>query len=103
MHGIKVLARKYNGKEAIDLFVQHNPLFIIIDLSLPDFDGFFAIEGIQKINKGSQILVLTGDTNQETKKKLDNLGISKLIYKPCEISALLKFFEIKYNFSGQTC
>ena len=72
-YGIKVVVRGSNGKEAIDLFGKHNPPYSIIGLLKPNYDGFFAIKGIQKINKESQILVLTEDTSLESKKKLDYL------------------------------
>jgi DNA-binding NarL/FixJ family response regulator len=91
--GIKVVGKGYDGKEALELFSKYHPNYSLIDLFMPNFDGFFAIENIHKINPKAQLFVLTGDTTLETKKKLDNLEITGLVYKPYEINDLIEILR----------
>ena len=90
---IIVLGQGYNGEEAVELFSKYHPDYSFIDLTMPSFDGFFAIENIFNINTDSEIIVVTGDTSRETKKKLEKLGITKIIYKPYEIKDLQKVMK----------
>ena len=86
---IKVVGKGYDGKEAIELFSKHCPDYSIIDLDMPKYDGFFAIEGIRKINDDARIWVFTGDITEETKKRLEKLKINGIVHKPYQIKDLV--------------
>ncbi len=92
MAGISVLAKGYDGKEAVELFEKHRPGVVILDLMMPGYDGFYAIDGIRKIDPDAKILVLTADVTEQTKQRLNHLKIS-LMYKPYELDDVVK--EIK--------
>lgn len=94
---LKVVGNGFDGKEALDLFSTHKPEYSLIDLSMPNYDGFFAIENIRKINKTSKIFVITGDTSPETKEKVKKLGVNGIIYKPFEIKILLETMRSDKN------
>jgi len=83
--GISVLGTGHNGKEAIELFGKYRPKIVILDLMMPDFDGFYAINGIQKIDPEAKFLVLTGDVTEETRIRLSKIKTVHTIYKPYEI------------------
>lgn len=92
MAGISVLAKGYDGKEAVELFEKHRPEIVILDLMMPGYDGFYAISGIRKIDPNAKILVLTADVTEETKQRLNQLTVS-LMYKPYELDDVVN--EIK--------
>ena len=94
---IKVVGRGYDGKQAIDLYEKHNPDYTLIDLAMPNYDGFFAIENIRRLNKNARLFIVTGDTTSETKKKLENMKITGLIYKPYKINTLLEILRSSKN------
>lgn len=94
---IKVVGKGFDGKEALGLFSTQKPEYSLIDLSMPNFDGFFAIENIRKINKTSKIFVITGDTSTETKERLNKLDVNGIIYKPFEIKILLEILRSDKN------
>ncbi len=39
--GIDVVGVGYNGKQEVELYTKHNSDFLILDLSMSKFDGFF--------------------------------------------------------------
>lgn len=92
MSGISVLAKGYDGKEAVELFEKHRPEIVILDLMMPGYDGFYAINGIRKIDPNAKILVLTADVTEDTKRRLNQLTVS-LMYKPYELDDVVN--EIK--------
>lgn len=92
MAGISVLAKGYDGKEAVELFEKHRPGVVILDLMMPGYDGFYAISGIRKIDPDAKILILTADVTEETKQRLNQLTVS-LMYKPYELDDVVN--EIK--------
>jgi len=93
MSGISVLATGTDGRDAVELFDELKPDVAIVDLMMPEYDGFYAIEGIRKIDPNAKILVLTADVTEKTKKRLDQLDSVSLMYKPYDLDDVVH--EIK--------
>ena len=80
--GIKVVAKGRNGMEALWLYKNHNPVFIFLDAHMHVYDGFFALENIRKIDPSVRIIMITVDRTERTKRKLNFLGATEILYKP---------------------
>lgn len=85
MSGISVLATGTDGKDAVELFDELKPDVAIVDLMMPEYDGFYAILGIREIDPNAKILVLTADVTEKTKRRLDQLKSISLMYKPYDL------------------
>ena len=59
-NSFNIVGKGSNGKEAVDLYQQMNPDVVIIDLSMPEYDGNYAIEKIREINPNAKIIMITG-------------------------------------------
>ncbi len=57
-NSFNVVGRGSNGKEAVDLYLQMNPDVVLIDLSMPEYDGNYAIEKIREIDSDSKIIMI---------------------------------------------
>jgi len=44
---VNVVGRGHDGKEAVELFEKHRPDFVLMDVMMPDYDGFYGIEEIK--------------------------------------------------------
>jgi DNA-binding response OmpR family regulator len=93
MAGISVLGMGYDGKHAVDLFEEVKPDVVILDLMMPIYDGFYAIEGIQKIDPNAKFLILTADMTTQTKAKIEKLKMTSLMYKPYDLDEVVS--EVK--------
>lgn len=93
MAGINVLGMGYDGKHAVELFEEYRPDVVILDLMMPIYDGFYAIDGIQKINPNTKFLILTADMTEQTKKKLERLKMGSIMYKPYDLDEVVS--EVK--------
>lgn len=70
----------------------HQPDLIVLDLGLPDKEGFDILPRLSSLNKERKIpiIVLTVRNSQEDKDKAAELGASDYITKPFEMSRLLE-------------
>lgn len=96
---ISVLGVGHDGKEAAELFEKHKPQIVVLDLMMPYYDGFYAMEKIRKIDPNAKFLVLTADITDVTKKKLDQMEEISLMYKPYDLDDVIN--EIKKLVSVQ--
>ncbi|HWA88720.1 MAG TPA: response regulator transcription factor [Rhizomicrobium sp.] len=76
------------GAEALKLFAKERPDAIILDLGLPDQDGFGLIQEIRK-DALTPIVVLSARSDVEGKVKALELGADDYVTKPFDISELL--------------
>src|SRR5438034_9761705 len=54
-----VLAEAATGREAVELWKQHHPDVILLDLRMPGLDGVGAIREIRPSDENARIIVLT--------------------------------------------
>jgi len=73
-----------NGPDAITLAVKHLPDVILLDVLMPDMDGYEVIGTLKKIEKTREIPVIfiTGLDNADAEKKGLALGAADYIAKP---------------------
>lgn len=96
---ISVLGTGHDGKEAVGLFEKHRPQIVVLDLMMPYFDGFYAMEHIRKIDPDAKFLVLTADITDVTKSRIEQMKSISLIYKPYDLDDVIN--EIKKLASQQ--
>ncbi|MGY5146595.1 MAG: response regulator [Candidatus Nitrosopumilus sp. bin_7KS] len=83
--GVDVMDKGTDGKEAERLYEKHRPDLIFVDLLMPEYDGFYAIERIRSINPNAKIVIVTGDLKAGESYLLDSYNVSAIIYKPFDI------------------
>ena len=82
-----------NGKEAIEKFKNEKFDLIITDIFMPVMDGFQLIEEIKKIHSDIPIIVISGYIDNETVRKIKNLGANEYIEKPFSLLDVKKSIE----------
>ena len=80
----------FNGKEAEKIYRDLSPDVVFSDVMMPDYDGFYALEQIKKINPKSIVVMITGDVRSETINMLGQLGADAIIYKPFDMKVIIK-------------
>lgn len=78
-----------NGQEALDIFVQQEFDFCILDIMMPVKDGFAVASEIRSINRKIPILFLTAKSLQEDKVRGFESGADDYITKPFSMEELL--------------
>lgn len=90
MNDVDVVGMGYNGMEAVELYRKHRPDVVFLDCMMPEYDGFYALGNIQKINPSAKTIMVTGDLTQKTRLLFDKMGVSGVIFKPYEIDNVIK-------------
>ena len=75
-------------KNAMLMFLRHNPDLMIVDLGLPDGDGKDLIKQIREISK-IPIIVLTARHNEKEIIKTLDYGADDYMTKPFSVNELL--------------
>lgn len=87
-NSFNVVGKGSNGKEAVDLYLQMNPDVVLIDLSMPEYDGNYAIEKIREIDSDSKIIMITGYDTSSRNLPLNTLN--EILTKPIDFKQLIK-------------
>jgi len=81
-----------DGKEGLELIKTKQYDSIVLDLAMPEFDGFKILNSLQDEDPSqiSKIIILTASSiSLETVKKFKELGVSSCLQKPVDIDQLL--------------
>jgi len=92
MEGMKVVGKGRNGKEAVELYKKLKPDFVFLDIMMPKFDGFYALERIRGVNLDAKVIMITADLTTETADKLDKFKVP-YVYKPYEFEEIVKMIK----------
>jgi len=81
-----------DGKEGLSIIKENRHDVILLDLAMPEFDGFAVIKDLEenKMLKDHKVIVFTASTiTEEELDVLVNRGVSSYILKPIDIDLLL--------------
>lgn len=88
-----------SGEKAMELFEMYGAKLVILDLMLPEMDGFAVCSRIRKTSN-AHILIASAKTEKDDKLKGLNLGADDYIEKPYDMDILLAkingIFKRKY-------
>lgn len=89
-----------NGQEALQLFKQHNPILVILDVYMPILNGFETCEAIRKLENGqyTAILIATSLEDDQSITRAYDVGATDFITKPINWTILK--YRIQYTIRG---
>src|SRR5207302_8980263 len=96
-----VVAEASNGREAVDLWKEHRPDLVLLDLRMPELDGVGAIKEIRGLDENAPIVVLTTFDCDEDIYRASTAGERGYLLKDTAREALMEC--IRRVHSGETC
>ncbi|AJZ75113.1 response regulator transcription factor [Candidatus Nitrosotenuis cloacae] len=93
LKNIQVLGRGHNGKSAVELYEKYRPDVVFLDLMMPEYDGFYGLENIRKVNPDSKVVIITADLRDDTAKRLSDLKPNRVFIKPYDIDKITQLLE----------
>lgn len=88
------------GKDAVEKVLSNNYDLVVVDLVLPQVDGFEVIENVKNKNKSTKVIVLSALSSEMFIKKASALGVEYYMLKPVSSEILSK--RIKDLFETET-
>lgn len=78
-----------NGQQAIDIILQHQPDFMLLDVQMPLKTGLEVLQEAQKISLVPETIILSGYDEFEYARKALRYGAKDYLLKPCRSSEIL--------------
>lgn len=87
---IDVIGETDNGKTAIEIAKEKKPDVIVLDIILPEVDGFEVIERTREIYPDTKIIVVSSLNSSSFVQRAMNSGVEYFMVKPIDISLIIK-------------
>jgi len=82
-----------DGLQAVNLYAEHTPDFVIMDIAMPTYDGLYGLENIKKLNPNAIIIILTGNSDKSITHKIIQLNATMILEKPYPIEKLVSVMK----------
>lgn len=82
-----------NGVEAVELYEEHSPNLVMMDIVMPIRDGIEATTEIKEANPGSNIIMCTSIGQEEKMKAAIKAGADGYITKPFQKPSVMDAIE----------
>lgn len=76
------------GTDGLNMVLQTSPDIVILDIRLPDIDGFTVLEDLKEENVEAKVIMITAHHDMETTIKAMKEGAFDYIHKPINIDEL---------------
>jgi len=84
----------FDGYEALDLIKEHNIDILLLDVGVPNLNGFELLEYLKSIGMNILVIYITSLNSAKDIEKAFNIGCDDYIKKPFE----LKELEVRLNY-----
>jgi len=78
-----------DGLSAYDMFIKKRPDVVLTDVKLPNMDGIELTGYIKELSEETQVIVMSGYSEQEIMRRALDAGVSIYIKKPLDMDELL--------------
>lgn len=85
--GHRLHAQK-SGREGLDALAMENYDLLLVDLRMPEMDGFEVARAARAMGFKPPIIAVTADTSEQARKQAQESGINDFITKPLKIDIL---------------
>lgn len=82
-----------DGREALELVTQSPFDVVLLDLLLPDIDGWTVLRRIRDIRPTARVMILCADVDAEGTIEAFRLGAVEVLLKPPDVDKLLRFLD----------
>lgn len=88
--GFEVINTYSNGIDAIDAIEETNPDVVLMDINMPDINGFETSNRLLSLNPAIRIIMLSMEVKKPYMKKALETGIKGFVSKGADISELIQ-------------
>ncbi len=78
------VSKAYTGEEGVALFEDEGADAVVLDMTLPEMHGVQTLQSIRGMNANVPVVVVTGETSDETRQQCERLGVQEYLAKPAD-------------------
>jgi DNA-binding NarL/FixJ family response regulator len=86
---LSVVAEAGDGKTALDLIAEHAPQVAVLDIDMPELDGFSLVRALQKESVEIEVVFLTMHSEEEIFHEAMDLGVKGYVLKESAVSDIV--------------
>lgn len=87
-NGYKVIEAE-NGLQAIQLYQQHKPDAVLLDITMPEMDGLTALREIRRLDPNARVAMVTAMGQQSIVMEALKAGARDFVLKPFQSDRVL--------------
>ncbi|MEK0381604.1 MAG: response regulator transcription factor [Nitrosopumilus sp.] len=90
---IEVVGRGKNGNDAYELYKKFKPDVVLMDLVMPNYDGFYGLKKIRELDPKSKIMIISASLTTSYVKRLLELNIDSISLKPYDLNNVVEIIH----------
>ena len=83
------VSKAYTGEEGVALFEDRGADAVVLDMTLPEMHGVQTLQQLRGLNTNVPVVVVTGETSEETRRQCERLGVQEYLSKPADHNQIL--------------
>lgn len=95
--GISNILEASIGQEAIDMYKEHTPDMVFLDIVMPVKDGHSAIAEIMEVNPQADIVIVSSVGTQAQLRQAIQLGAKDFIQKPLNVRQIESILKTRFE------
>lgn len=89
-----------DGPQGLDLYKQHLPALVFLDLGLPSQNGMDVLRDIKQLDVNSKVVLITGYGSEKVARDAFNLGALDFIEKTWDVGMMMARVRMVLNAYG---
>ncbi len=77
-----------NGREGLEKIAAHAPDCVLLDIMMPELDGWDVLEALRKRGARVPVIMLIADIQESTRQKCLERGAVAVMHKPVKVEGL---------------
>jgi len=99
-NGYEVVGEAENGQVAVELYKQHKPDLVTMDITMPEMNGIEGVKAIRSIDPNANIIMCSAMGQQAMVMEAIQAGAKDFIVKPFQQDRILQAIERVLSRSG---
>lgn len=83
------VTKAYTGEEGVALFEDRGADALMLDMTLPEMHGLQTLQAIRALDARVPVVVVTGETSDETRRQCERLGVREYLSKPADYREII--------------
>jgi len=85
---VDIVAIAHNGREAVELAKKHQPDIALMDINMPEMNGFEAFEAMHSIFPTMACVIISAEDDNQSFRSAMNIGAREYLVKPFTVYQL---------------
>ena len=91
--GIEVVGKGNNGLDAFELYKKFKPDIVLMDLVMPNYDGFYGLKKIRELDPKSKIMIISASLTTSYVQRLLELNVDSISLKPYDLNNVIELIQ----------